>query len=541
MIILVLSGLFVQAANTYVTTGGSDVTGTGTVGNPWQTAKKGIESTASGDTCIFGAGTFNITAPIDLPLGVKFRGVDTTSTIFNCTYTASGSIAAWSATITNGNHYISRIKFVGNGVAYNAIHITRRSNVTIDRCAFVNFKSGGVYATDAYDNYVNSPAVSGINIYNSQFIDCSRFLSAGSYGAIWHRGVKDYSILNTTAIANFLPGDSAGFLIKGSNISNVRISKCNLQILGHNDATHWAFAIEYNNVKGGIQIDSNNRIQGVIDFSGDYCMKGIYDYSLWIHHNVLGHLSNSSRFQDGIYLENYSQNSSMDMSDVLIEDNTIDRVSRGIVIMKVATMNQTQMKRVTVRRNGITNVGTDITGSNGWGVTWLGSGGSLRDFYFYNNTITAANIPTRSQLVGINIPVNNCTTRNWRLANNIVTGFDNAPIFTDGSFVTGTIDSLYMQNNLFYLNGNSNDPKWWGVVPTNIFSSGNLKVDPMFTGSFGLQYGSPAIDVGLNVGLPFYGAAPDIGAYEYYVAPVEKRVARYTNKIARYTNKVGRY
>jgi len=339
-----------MAANTYVTTGGSDVTGTGTAVHPWASPKYGAEHTASGDTCFIGSGTFLIDNWIILPVGVNIVGVDSTSTIFNVTYTASAAIEIYSSTIVNGNHYIAKIKFQGNGVAYSGISITRRSNVTVNACSFHNFKSGGVYAFDGYDSYANSPAISGINIYNSQFVDCSRYLAAGSYGAIWHRGVKDYEIINTTAIANYLPGDSAGFLVKGSRMKNVRISKCLLKINGHDDGTKWAFALEYNHNLGGVQIDTCD-IQGVLDFAGNFCMKGTYPYSLWIHHNKIGHESLSARWQDGIYLENYATSSNMDMSDVIIEDNAFNYLTRAIMFMKVTSGIQSQFKRITIQRN----------------------------------------------------------------------------------------------------------------------------------------------------------------------------------------------
>jgi hypothetical protein len=35
------------------------------------------------------------------------------------------------------------------------------------------------------------------------------------------------------------------------------------------------------------------------------------------------------------------------------------------------------------------------------------------------------------------------------------------------------------------------------------------------TDQFKLQVSSPAIDTGTNVGLPFNGSAPDMGAFEY--------------------------
>jgi len=48
---------------------------------------------------------------------------------------------------------------------------------------------------------------------------------------------------------------------------------------------------------------------------------------------------------------------------------------------------------------------------------------------------------------------------------------------------------------------------------------GNIDVDPLFVdpenSDFHLQEGSPCIDAGTDVGLPFIGAAPDIGAFEY--------------------------
>ena len=509
---------YISSNYRYVTTTGNDGTGNGSFANPWLTAKYGIEHTTSGDTTVFGPGTFPITSYIVPPLGVSFVGIDSTQTIFNVAFTTSAALNIYSSSIENGNHYIADIRFEGNGTAYSAAYITRRSNVTFNRCSVHNFLSGGIHAFDGYDSYANSPAISGINVYNSQFYNCTRYLASGSFGSIWHRGVKDYEILNTTAVANFVSGDSAGFLVKASRIQNVRIKGNTFLILGHDDGVKWQFALEYNHVLGGVQIDSN-RIQGVIDFAGNMCYKGAYPYSLWIHHNDLGHESLSARWQDCIYLENYSTATNMDMSDVIIEDNTIDNVTRAIMFMKQTSGRQSQFKNITIQRNPMTNIGRDASGANGWGVTWAGDGGVFRNINIYNNVFSAATLLTRSQLVGINLPVRNATVDVYKIINNIIVGFDNSPIMTDGSFLTGSIDSLYIQNDIIYQNGNNNDPKWWGITPTNIFSSNNLKVDPLFisTRDFKLQTGSPAIDAGLDIGLPYLYSGPDIGAYEYEI------------------------
>ena len=50
------------------------------------------------------------------------------------------------------------------------------------------------------------------------------------------------------------------------------------------------------------------------------------------------------------------------------------------------------------------------------------------------------------------------------------------------------------------------------------FQIGNISVDPAFTdmesADWRLRSGSPMIDGGTDVGMPFCGAAPDIGAIE---------------------------
>lgn len=500
----------------YVSPTGNDTTGDGSIGTPWATLHKACaEVITPGDVIYMNEGTYTETQQCVLEAGVNIDGAGKDLVIINSTYAPSGTIEMWSATITTANQSIKNISINGQNVGYDAIHITRRSGVTVDNCKFSNFLSGGVYATDAYDNEINSPAISGVNVTNCEFIDCTRYLAEGSYGAIWHRGCKDYEVLNNTVTANFITGDLAGFLVKASRIRNVKISGNTLKVIGHNDGAKWAFAIEYNHVLGGIEID-NNIIQGVIDFAGYRCVKGLYDYSLWIHHNIIGHDSISTRYQDGIYLENYSLNSSMDMSDVIIEDNIIKNVTKAITFMKVATDNQSHFNNINIRRNIMSNIGIINSGGLGWGITWNGNGGVFNDIYIYNNTIVATTEAGTNPLVGINLPVRGSTTTNYRIINNIIQGFDNAPIFTDGSFSTGTIDQLYIQNNDFYLNGNSNNPKWWGVIPTNITTNNILKVDPLFVSSsnFNLQATSPLINAGVNVGLAYLGAAPDMGAIE---------------------------
>ena len=81
--------------------------------------------------------------------------------------------------------------------------------------------------------------------------------------------------------------------------------------------------------------------------------------------------------------------------------------------------------------------------------------------------------------------------------------------------------------NLYGYTGVANRWDWLGVVKswanwladTGMDASSPAPADPAFTNpganDWTLQVGSPAINVGVDVGLPYCGAAPDCGAYEY--------------------------
>jgi hypothetical protein len=69
--------------------------------------------------------------------------------------------------------------------------------------------------------------------------------------------------------------------------------------------------------------------------------------------------------------------------------------------------------------------------------------------------------------------------------------------------------NLIYKNNLAYAN----------TIGTN-FGSNPLFVNPTGTPpDFHLQADSPAIDIGEDIGLPYWGKAPDLGAYEYIKKP----------------------
>ncbi len=82
-------------------------------------------------------------------------------------------------------------------------------------------------------------------------------------------------------------------------------------------------------------------------------------------------------------------------------------------------------------------------------------------------------------------------------------------------YVSGSHDNIWGYENYSV-------PNWNGGY-AQIALQNVLSADPLFQNppvDFRLRAGSPLIDAGLDVGLPFYGAAPDIGAYEHSPASI---------------------
>ncbi len=177
--------------------------------------------------------------------------------------------------------------------------------------------------------------------------------------------------------------------------------------------------------------------------------------------------------------------------------------------------------------------------------------------YAYNNNTFCNNLFVNTNLINaVNGTVYiyqgvNTTTQNL-LVNNTFSGSTNT-----WYFATSNAPYFTIENNLVYDAGPYRWIEWgWGTKPASLtvaynmyyedgsnaggasapFAFGSNKtltqmqtlvmethsivgINPLFnnpaSGDYTLQSTSPAIDAGINVGLPYNGKAPDIGAYEY--------------------------
>jgi hypothetical protein len=148
------------------------------------------------------------------------------------------------------------------------------------------------------------------------------------------------------------------------------------------------------------------------------------------------------------------------------------------------------------------------------------------NFTFYNNVFRGNE---RSILIGDS---GEPLIRNITIINNRFYDNDGIPIEVN------EIDGIKVYNNVFYNNNNADDLRVDGttydlIVRNNLLGGSittTLATDPVVdhnmdhqdsffvdvsSRDFHLVGGCTAIDAGIDVGLPYTGTAPDIGAYEY--------------------------
>ncbi|NDJ87132.1 MAG: hypothetical protein GYB66_14735 [Chloroflexi bacterium] len=131
-------------------------------------------------------------------------------------------------------------------------------------------------------------------------------------------------------------------------------------------------------------------------------------------------------------------------------------------------------------------------------VTWdelraSGDGeGSMSGIQIVNNTLYACG------LAGIRLQ----DIDSAFVANNIIA------LATEETITGNTIENSTITHNLFWLRETYHTPYGEAVL------TGNPRFVDAASGDFRLQDDSPAIDAGMDIGLPWQGAAPDIGAAE---------------------------
>lgn len=462
---------------------GNDTTGNGYFWKPYRTLYKACTIvTTSGSIIHLNTGIFNEYHQSLLAVGVSIEGEGRTSVISSHISEAyTPTILALSNILgTNGNQHISNLSFDGNNtLAYEAIFICSRSNVSIYNCFFTNFLRDAIrfVGQSRFVDGEPSTYAKGNSFHDNIVLNCSSFVwngkgdpgSGSGFGALCIGGQKDMLIYNNSITQPVSRGSHLdGTAIESSNAGYCKGIKIYNNILSKPDfdGVTWDFAIETLNSTGGWEI-YNNTITGSIDMAFRQAVQDVsYPYSCWIHNNIIGRPT-LGQYESvrGVILEG-------DIANVIIENNYIHDVAAGIYFSGSMTK---KVNNVRISYNIMNNIGVNDNGNNykGWGVLFPSHNSittsTTNHINIYNNTIIS-HVGTKSTMYGIGIPRTG-TIKNINIKDNIVKDFQHYPTFTEMSDVGTTIDSLILDNNCFY-NNSSNMPFFSKITPTHYFYNG---------------------------------------------------------------------
>jgi len=521
-------------------------------GGAWATiAYATSNATTSGDIIRLVAGTHNVSAQCDLRVGVDLIGDDKTTTFVSGTQsggTWTACLALDSADGTNGDQVISNITFRGNYVSdanfktWVAIWVTGRSNVHIYECIFENWKQSACIFAGIGTNDVGTDLgwtlATGNKFYNNTVRNSAAMYVGTGQGALmigYQHGMEIYNNnISQTQRANFNNGwplkyQNDGWL-RGVKIYDNILTKLPYGGSYPGENGNWDFAIEFFNVQG-LEIYGNT-ISGAVDLN--YTRKtspggASYSFSTWIHHNSLIHATQGSNVEGAIILEYRAESA-------IIENNIISNKTYGI----------------TFNTRGYQAYGGDNLPDVGG--TPLGGYSYIVDCAIRNNLFyglyNGSGIGNRFAIGVISESTNDPQINNMKIYNNTIVADGTDPISTAIDFSSqenGTASGIYIRNNILmdisgswvrgtvggagdtsitgciithndiYQCGNSNLPEWPAGNPLAYTYSNNVSVSPLFVGGtdYTLQSGSTLINAGVDVGIAYSGAAPDIGYFEY--------------------------
>ena len=514
LVFLIFTSILSNATTYYISTTGNDASGTGTLANPWKTLFKATSSVSGvGNIIHVNSGVYTETLQSSLSVGVSLEGDGPSLSIIKSTLTADWTaiLIANSPEGTSGNQHISNLKFDGQSLSTNwGIYIGGRSNFSIYNCEFVDFKDRGVIF-EGRVGYDTEPLnyATGNTFHDNTVSNCAGYnLPTGTYGrgCLNIGGQEGMLIYNNTITQNSRPEGYNGWPIKGygdgylkgCKIYNNTLTK--IPLGNTNGISGWDFAIELFH-ESGLEIYGNTIIGGGIDCNVQ--KKGSYPYSVWIHDNDIHNSSPNAYRQSAITLEFTTEYA-------IIENNKVDNQSIGVYF--------TPRPNDTIRNVNIQkNLFTLVEGESGGNFVDLG-GNSVNNYWnnirVYNNTMLYK--PGYSSWFGISLPdATSGYAKNISIINNILSNA-NYQVISQSSSSTLVMDSLHITNNDIYNNGSSNLPVFGGSGSGlhYIFSS-NINVTPTYGPSYSLLAGSPLIDAGVNVGLPFVNTAPDMGYLEF--------------------------
>jgi len=264
-----------RAPTIYVSTAGNDITGNGSIDNPFATIQRGVNTELLGATVIVRPGTYR--GPGNTDINFEGKGVILRSETSpeDCIIDCNGSDAqhhrAFNFTAGEGRATVIDGFTITNGQAdYGGAALCKWADPTIIHCIFRNCNAdygGAVYLFDSSSAFSNC-------IFNGN--------SAGR-GAAIAAEYTDATLLNCTCCGNQASVGRAIYSVADSWPHTIRLKNCILwdkmpRIIGReiNSRGNATVEVTYSDVQGGYLGGGN------IDSDPCFVLPGYFDHRAWV-------------------------------------------------------------------------------------------------------------------------------------------------------------------------------------------------------------------------------------------------------------------
>ena len=519
----------VFAKTYYVSIDGVDTPEHGTVDRPWRTlhyANSQVHAN-EGHTIFMSAGNHYIGTNdkrVTLKSGVNLKGagIDQTFLISELRETKDGDVLRlWD---NGGNQTLSDFTLDGaDRQTLKGIEVRDRSNVTVHHVRIKNFKTFGLtFYWKGVPNNHGAPEeyITNIVVHDMKFENCGSDWSGWSSGALQFgqiNGGEFYNIeINKDVDIVADNGYGIKFYSDGYN-RNISIHDCEIWLTEGDPFWTLDIAIELWNLFEDSEI-YNIKTNGWFSLvKGD---KGKGTLGAHVHHNELiapPNVQTSCGIEAGV-------------SDMLIEHNYIEGFYEGI-----ATWGDHRCHNTHIRRNVFKDMNYGKDEKNTFAIKlykdeftpYRDSGGHIypyEDIHIYNNVYHNTRDSSRNRTFLL-LAAKSGEIRDIHVSNNILYNEMDVPgknvLISYWTVGNGAIRNVNVENNIVFNGSLDTGLPDFSTKNISLLKASNQNVDPQFSFEGSNRFerytpilGSPAIDSGKDVGLPFKGSEPNIGVIE---------------------------
>ncbi len=508
-------------ANTlYISTTGSNTTGNGSQGNPWRTLAYACSQATAGKTIYINAGTYVETQPSLVPIGVNITGAGESTTILKAGNLGNGTgkedfvgsliqlvspsyvVDQFSAPIApaNGNQTLSGFTIDGSGKTLKAgIWLQARNNVSIHHITIKDCALRGAVACFGPKRSKEEPPyyITGLKMSDLTFLNSGADLSDESTGNLCVGHTDGAEIYNITI--NDTYGYGIKFIFEGY-YKNTKIHDCQVTVNEQDPLWTEDIIMELWNLGAGNEVYNvkGNTWMSFVNWANTFNNPTTAGSNLKIHDCQIIDLDGSSS-KEGIEVA---------CSGTEVSNCYFQNKGWGIALWLQAE------RKITIRNNIFYNTQPQAVWSDAGGVFIAADEvPKMEDIRIYNNVFdnlkTGGNSPLKV------VSVWKGTVQGLDVANNVSTNLL-AATYDLYLYPAATVSGVTYRNNLRDMAHNTFGPA--------IASTGNVvNTTPGFklSGQRQETYYQPAssssfvVDKGVNVGLPYQGAAPDLGRWEF--------------------------